>query len=229
MAFGELSAVVLFWNARDHADGLAERCPECFGARGVIAEAYGQGDNSKCQACFGSSFAGLRGIYYRPAIWNPSPVSEDVGRRGEHEKIRAEIQMTSDLDIRDGDVIVRADGSRWRADSARWQEMTTGFQTTYDIADRVRSMISANLIDQTSPLYLPPVDLITLRATSGWDPAPLIPHPSDRTTPTAEDLRLWIYGGGSDSARQESIIGGTGDLDGLGMDDQVIFVEGGES
>ena len=126
--FGEMSCFVLWWHPEDFQDGLVARCSDCYVPFGDVAEAYRQPSQKKCPTCYGTSFeGGIKRLLYRPALWSITPESEGVVKRGNVEIERGTIEMLSNITCRQNEVVVRADGSRWRMGQPKWQKITTGF------------------------------------------------------------------------------------------------------
>lgn len=182
--FGEMSCFLSWWRIEDFNSGYVERCSTCSSAvPDDVFEAYKQPHQTKCPNCYGTTFeGGLRAVYYRPAIWDLTPVSEDVQKRGEVRRVRGVVQTLSDLDLRDGDHIVRSDGTRWCMDQPVWQEITTGMGSQRGIINRrLRGKVNVNREEEKGdPVWLVPVNLNAL-ALVGWVPyVPHQPHPLDQ-------------------------------------------------
>lgn len=183
--YGEMCAFLLWWDNPDFEDGLVTRCSTCYTSYGDVAEAYGQSAQNKCPACFGTTYeGGLKAIYYRPALWQTSDVDEDVTKRGYMESRSGTIQIVSNLPVRKGDTVVRADGTRWDIGNPETQEITTGFGSQRGIEDRrMRTGARVNLEDTASQVYMPYIDLSALEL-QGWIAyVPHSPHPLDDIAP----------------------------------------------
>jgi hypothetical protein len=185
--FGELNAFLLWWNIQDFNDGLVARCSTCYTAYGDVADAYGQSAQNKCTSCFGTTFeGGLRAIYYRPAIWDTSDVDMDVKKRGFIDTTQGSIQIISNLPVRKGDTVVRADGSRWDLAIPESQEITTGFGSQRGEGfggSPMRTRARVIKEDPDSVVDLPAVDLTSLEQ-QGWVAyVPHSPHPNDANAP----------------------------------------------
>lgn len=180
--FGEMNAFLLWWNVQDFEAGLVDRCSVCYTDYSEIADAYGQASKSKCASCFGTTFeGGLRAVYYRPAIWESSDVDMDVKKRGFVDMTSGSIQVVSNLPLRKGDTVVRADGTRWDIGVPEAQEITTGFGSQRNIKDRqMRTRVRVTKEDPDSPVYLPVVDLASLDETGWLGHVPHSPHPDDQ-------------------------------------------------
>ena len=190
--FGELTCFLHWWRTEDFergvhmANGLPlTRCQKCYLSYGDIADAFRQPSLQKCDECYGTTYeGGICNIWYRPAIWNLTPVSEDIVKRGDVLTVRGTIETVSELDLHEGDTAVRRDGTRWQLDQPTWQEITTGFGSQKGIQSRrLRSNASVILEDVTAVVYLPWVDFDALNL-DGWLPyEPFHPHPEDRVAP----------------------------------------------
>lgn len=182
--FGEMTCFLSWWRPADREAGLVGPCTTCNTKMtdSRIVEAYGQAAQHLCPNCYGTTFeGGLRSIFYRPAIWNLTPVEHDVKRRGEVEIIRGTLQVISNLDLHDGDHAVRADGTCWKMDQASWQEITTGFGSQRGVTSRrLQSAVQIALEDDKSTApYLVDVNFDALNLI-GWEPyVPHSPHPLD--------------------------------------------------
>lgn len=183
--FGEMCAFLLWWNNQDFEDGLVARCSSCYTSYGDIADAYGQSAKTKCLSCFGTSYeGGLRAIYYRPAIWQSSDTDEGVTKRGFIDSTSGTIQIVSNLPVRKGDTVVRADGSRWDIGNPEAQEITTGFGSQRNINERqMRTGARVNKEDETSHVYLPLVNLAALNLQGWVGYVPHSPHTNDQASP----------------------------------------------
>jgi hypothetical protein len=131
--YGEYAMFILLWNFVDHELGLVERCPSCYISRGKIAEAYGQSDQNKCLACFGTTFeGGYKAKIVRPSLWDANEEDYRKGDRGQFIQATASVQSTSDFRLRTGDYIFRGDGTRWQMRTLSTNHLRTGFETPTD-------------------------------------------------------------------------------------------------
>lgn len=180
LAFGERSIFVLWWSIYDFRAGVVDRCPVCFDDPDGIAATYGQPTTSRCADCYGTTFeGGVRAILYRPALWSTSSGPEGPQKRGIITAGSATIQTVSTFTMRDGDMIVRGDGTRWRADGAQFSEFVTGYAFEGDTPKVMRSNLQVTLMDQSSVGELLAVDMAPL-AEAGWNPSVSISsHPAD--------------------------------------------------
>jgi hypothetical protein len=182
---GEMSCFVLWWHAEDFMDGLVARCSDCYIPYGDVAEAYRQPSQKKCPTCYGTSFeGGIKRLLYRPALWSTTPEMEGEVRRGNVEIVRGTIEMLSNISCRQGDVVVRPDGSRWRMGQPKWQEITTGFGSQKGVASlRIGSSAQVTLEDPSTVSYFPMINMDALNL-DGWLPyVPHSPHPLDQEGP----------------------------------------------
>jgi hypothetical protein len=183
---GELTCFLSWWRPDDFDAGRVTRCPTCYLPFGDVADAYRQSSINKCKDCYGTTFhGGIKYIWFRPAIWDLTPVSDQIEKRGDVTQIRGTIDTPSDIDLHEGDAAVRNDGTRWLMDQPQWQEITTGFGSQRGIVSRrMRGKSTVIMDDPTSVTYLPYVDLTALSDT-GWHPKPNQPHPLDQYAPPA--------------------------------------------
>lgn len=173
--YGEMTAFILWWSVIDFESGDVERCSVCYTPLGDVADVYKQSPESKCSGCFGTTFeGGFRAIVYRPALWSFSEGAEEVRRRGFTSSASCNIQTVSGIRIRDNDIAVRSDGTRWRLDAPRVKLITTGFGPNSVRNDLIGSVVTGNLDDETMPSYLPTINTTFLQ-TSGWNPE--LPYP----------------------------------------------------
>lgn len=177
MWYGEMSCFVLWWSAEDHSLGLVGRCETCYLPYGRIAEVYNQAPKAKCSNCYGTTFeGGFRALLYRPALWDHTHLSEEIGQRGLTVMEEAIIQPTTDFQMRDNDLVIRGDNSRWRISIPKQTEIATGFGSMSGWDAVVTGNVSAKLEDPTSVVYTVPVNLSLLNNTAGWSPS--VPYPS---------------------------------------------------
>jgi hypothetical protein len=176
--FGEMTACIMLWCTRDFQQGLVERCSVCYTPFGLIADAYEQSSKNKCANCYGTTFeGGIRAILYRPALWAEDVVSEDVRARGYTTVSTGSVQVTSDFNMRDGDYLVRQDGTRWKITAPQVSEISTGFGPT-GLQVAPGAMFRVQLEDTTSVSYLIPISQLAIEV-DGWAPYMLYPTDSD--------------------------------------------------
>lgn len=158
---GEYAMFVMMWHVADFEAGLVGRCPTCYatgGANERIAKAYGgQSDRDRCPDCFGTSFeGGVRARVIRPAVVSDVNTETIVGRRGEVVTDTVAIETTSDIFVRTGDYMFRADGKRYRCAEMSTLVVRSGF----DVVEREESVggviPSARLEDPASVAYIIP-------------------------------------------------------------------------
>lgn len=175
--YGEMAALVLLWDIEDFNEGRVGRCSVCYTPFGKITEAYNQPMRNRCHNCFGTTFeGGYRALVYRPTLWGPVPQMEGLTKHGELKIVSAEVQTTADVQMRDGDWIVRQDGTRWKIGQPVGQEITTGFGPSADQLSR--SSFRATQEDPTSAAFLVQVDTLAMQ-TTGWKPYMVYPTSSD--------------------------------------------------
>lgn len=158
-AFGEYNFYVLKWRIEDHVAGRVDRCHRCFVAHGAIAEAFGQTSDTKCPACFGTTFdGGYRAKIVRETIWDFTEADETPSKRGVVTRQSASIQTTGDFRVTHGDWVVRADGSRWEIKGLGRTLVRTGFEHPTREGNMMGlSFPSVSLEDETMPCYLVPL------------------------------------------------------------------------
>jgi hypothetical protein len=116
---GEYSMFILMWSLIDFEEGLVVRCTRCYGTTGTIqqrvANVYNQPTQNECPDCYGTTFeGGIRAKIVRPTIWADQDEKEKLAQRGVVHPERVSVESTWDFRMRQGDFILRADGSRWR-------------------------------------------------------------------------------------------------------------------
>lgn len=176
--YGEMTACVMLWSVRDFELGLVERCSVCYTPLGLVTEAYQQSSKQKCANCYGTTFeGGIRALIYRPALWDETPVSQDIRERGHTIVASGTVQVTSDFNMRDGDYLVRQDGTRWRITEPTGSEIVNGFGPT---GTQVFSgaTFQVQLEDRSSVAYMVPVSQPGLEVI-GWSPYMLYPSEFD--------------------------------------------------
>lgn len=170
LRFGEMTCFVLLWSVYDYEAGRVGHCSVCFTPYGDIAEAYQQPAKRKCPSCLGTTFeGGFRAKVYRPALWNHEKVSEEIKKQGIIQAQTADIQSTTDFELRQGDYAVRADGTRWQITQPKNTRIATGFGPKTQWASTIGSGFSGHLEDDSSVAYLVEVDTSFL-LTAGWSP-----------------------------------------------------------
>ena len=165
--YGEYSMFILLWNAIDFADGLVQRCPQCYDANDVVSQTYNQPSYAQCTLCYGTSFfllsAGIEGLggmkarLVAPAMWTSTDESQKLTAQGEVITSVAQVQSISTFRMRTGDVVIKADSTRWRVATHETDSVISGFQAS----DDVRAMIGYNYSsltreDESMPAFLIP-------------------------------------------------------------------------
>lgn len=122
-SLGEYSIFYMMWSLLDFEAGLVARCVTCYGAPGSVQNAtagvYQQPKINKCPDCFGTTFeGGFRAKIVRPSLWADNDEEEKLDKRGVVHPESVSVESTWDFRMREGDYIVRADGSRWRLPNA---------------------------------------------------------------------------------------------------------------
>lgn len=129
---GEYAVFALMWHEQDLTAGRVGRCPDCFVSRGVIAEAYGQGDQNRCPSCYGTTFeGGIRALIYRPALFTEVDEDEQKTARGIMRPASVDVESTEDFRLLHGDYVFRANGHRYQLRVPQRVTLRTGFGTPY--------------------------------------------------------------------------------------------------
>src|SRR6202012_4188862 len=116
----------------DFLRGLVQRCSTCYASTDPLANritnVYNQPTRNKCPDCFGTTFeGGFRARMVRPVIINDTDETEKQDRRGTVHTDDIQVESTWDFRSRDGDYLLRADGSRWRLSAPMRTTLRTGF------------------------------------------------------------------------------------------------------
>lgn len=196
-SLGEYSIFYLMWSVLDFEAGLVVRCTRCYGTPGSVtdrtAQVYQQPSLNRCPDCFGTSFeGGFRARIVRPALWADNDESEKPDRRGVVHPEAVTVESTWDFRMRQGDYIIRADGSRWRLPSSpRRTTLRSGYEHPAQRSTAITyAQIQARLEEPGTVVYdLAPPDKAaahTLLAEASYFPrsfssfeiirAPLIPE-----------------------------------------------------
>jgi hypothetical protein len=122
-SLGEYSIFYLMWALLDFEAGLVARCMRCYGTTGSVEDrksrVYNQPTINRCPDCFGTTFeGGFRARIVRPALWADNDEAEKLDRKGVVHPETVNLESTWDFRMRQGDYIIRADGSRWRLPSS---------------------------------------------------------------------------------------------------------------
>lgn len=167
---GEYSIFYLMWSLLDLEAGLVTRCATCYGTPGTIQNAvatvYQQPKINKCPDCFGTTFeGGYRARIVRPSMWADNDESEKLDKRGVVHPESVGVETTWDFRMREGDYIIRADGSRWRLPAS---PRRTTLRTGYDHPDQKHNSITYAQIQArfeepgTVAYLLTPTDKVTI-------------------------------------------------------------------
>lgn len=172
-AYGEYAFFALLWNAIDYSQGLVGHCPQCYSTNDGISEVYNQPSFAACNLCYGTLFflphdpatgfggvqhlGGLKALIVRPCMWNPTDESQKLTGTGEVITSTSTLQSISDFRMRTADIILKADGTRWRVATHNTDSIISGFQSAND----VRAMIGYNYgsvvrQDESMPCFLIP-------------------------------------------------------------------------
>jgi hypothetical protein len=167
---GEWAVFYLMWHQADQAAGLVGRCSRCYPATdGVtqrVSAVYNQPTQNRCPVCFGTTFdGGFRARIIRPAILSDADESDRPGKRGSMHPANLTVESTPDFRAREGDFVLRADGSRWRLGGMSRVQLRTGFEHPNQADNSITyNNTSGKLEDRTSVAYLlPPADPAQLR------------------------------------------------------------------
>ncbi len=162
---GEYAMFVMMWHVADFEAGLVGRCSTCSpdddSKEERYAKAYGhQPDIANCPDCYGTSFdGGIRAQVIRPAVVSDVNTETVTGRRGEVTTDIVAIETTSDIFVRTGDFMFRADGGRYRCVEMTTLTVRSGFDMP-DSDESIGGVIpSARLEDKASVAYtIPPTN-----------------------------------------------------------------------
>ena len=134
-AFGEYAMFVLLWNIEDLNAGRVTRCSRCQSLAGetdeaseMIFETFKATAEDFCPNCLGTTFeGGWKAKIVRPSLWDYQEEVWSKTARGLVQNLSGSVQTTSDFLLRDGDVILRADGTRWRTKAGQPSRIHEGF------------------------------------------------------------------------------------------------------
>jgi hypothetical protein len=169
---GEYAVFYLMWSLLDFQAGLVAQCTRCYGSSGSttdrIGQVYSQPSINRCPDCFGTSFeGGFRARIARPSLWSDADEDEKPQRRGTTHPSTASVESTWDFRMRQGDYILRSDGSRWRLPTApRRVQLRTGYEHPTQALNAITdAQIQARLEEPESVAYsLSPTDKPSLHA-----------------------------------------------------------------
>jgi hypothetical protein len=161
---GEQAIFVLMWHLLDFEAGLVQRCHTCYDTTNVltnrISAVYNQPHINKCPDCFGTTFeGGYRARIIRPVIFTDTDESEKPDRRGTVHQDDVNVESTWDFRSREGDYLLRSDGSRWRLGGPQRVTLRTGFSHPgQGVAALGYSNMRASYEETTTVAYmLPPL------------------------------------------------------------------------
>lgn len=162
---GEWTAFWLMWHEADFAAGLVGRCTRCYPSADTrtqrVTAVYNQPTQNRCPTCFGTTFeGGFRARIIRPAIFSDADETDRPGKKGSMHPASTTVESTPDFRSREGDFVLRADGSRWRLGAQNRVQLRTGFEHPGQIQSSITyNNTSAKLEDRTGVAYLlPPAD-----------------------------------------------------------------------
>jgi hypothetical protein len=172
-AFGEYSFFVLMWTADDFQRGLVGHCQRCFLGNNRASAAFGQGGQSRCPECFGSSFeGGYRARIIRPALWTDSAPELAQTPRGEVTSDTMAVETTADFTMHRGDYLLRAGGQRYHSTQLAGAWVRSGFITASDPRSVSGMIPQARLEDErASVAYDLPPEPETVEVALGRQPA----------------------------------------------------------
>lgn len=160
--FGEYCIFYQFWQDADFKAGLVGRCSVCEDIDHIAMATYKQPAQTRCPSCFGTTYeGGWKRRVVRPAVWSEdTQIDQQEVSRGTVEVARAQISVPYDLLLLNGDLVIRADNSRWHVEAVTLTLLHTGFtqspQPTTAIGYNVPTIV---LEPKTSVTYtLPPDD-----------------------------------------------------------------------
>lgn len=168
---GEMACFVLMWHEIDFQRGLVTRCATCYDTADPIinriTSVYNQPTRNKCPDCFGTTFeGGFRARIVRPVIITDTDETEKPDRRGVVHTDDMEVESTWDFRSRNGDFLLRADGSRWRLSAPQRTTLRTGFAHPSQLITAIAySAMRASYEEEGTVAYLlPPTDPTQLQA-----------------------------------------------------------------
>jgi hypothetical protein len=168
---GEMACFVLMWHEIDFLRGLVQRCSTCYQTSDPlinrITQVYNQPTRNKCPDCFGTTFeGGFRARIVRPVIITDTDETEKPDRRGMVHTDDMQVETTWDFRSRNGDYLLRADGSRWRLSAPQRTTLRTGFAHPSQLGTAIAySALRASYEEEGTVAYLlPPTDAGQLEA-----------------------------------------------------------------
>lgn len=128
-SFGEWTMFVLMWTSEDFEAGRVGRCTTCMVNDEIASKTYKQVPVERCLDCYGTTFeGGYRARLVRPALWSLNEPEFREQGRGDIKRHSATVQSTHDFQMRTGDFLFRADGTRWRMRQPASTYLHHGFQ-----------------------------------------------------------------------------------------------------
>lgn len=196
--FGEYALFILLWNTEDFKAGRVERCSRCIGLSGATDEAaalifdtFKAPAEDQCPNCYGTTFeGGWKAKIVRPSIWQYAEEVWSQTARGMVNNLSGSVQTPSDFFMRRHDVILRADGTRWRTADGTPARIMDGFGTASRVDSNLGYTYGNVSRDESTTLMIEPTTRTELTAllesvghhwptdTSGVDQirGPLIPE-----------------------------------------------------
>lgn len=161
-SIGEQAYFLLMWRVEDHLKGYVRHCPRCYDNNDPLlaraSNALNQPTQNKCPMCYGTTFeGGVRAKIIRPAVFTDTDDQEVSGEHGTTYPQTLSVESTSDFRFRNGDYVIRADGSRWQLAAPTRVTVRTGFGHPSQGEDSIGySAGMATLEDQTSVVWMIP-------------------------------------------------------------------------
>lgn len=150
---GEYSVIFQWWTLRDFTRGLVVRCLTCMG--NATAAAYGQSTDADCPSCFGTTYeGGWKNRLIRPTLWQATDEDQNKGARGTTLMDTGSVEVPGEIGLVKGDVLVRAEGSRWRSGTGEHTTLASGYGTQFNVG-QVASVTKDN--DSSVAFLLPPL------------------------------------------------------------------------
>lgn len=160
-SFGEYVIVFLMWQVSDVDAGRAEPCHRCF-VRPEF-ETFRQPTESKCPNCFGTTIeGGYKAKLVRPSLWIWDEETVTDHKHGEYLQETAQrIELPGDFFMNQGDIVLRADTSRWVVpQAADIEEIRTGWtQANRQFISAGQQIANVQYANENTPPYIiPPTD-----------------------------------------------------------------------
>lgn len=167
---GEWCFFVLMWSQIDFEAGDVARCSRCWPDSDALehrlAEVYEQPRQNECPVCFGTSFeGGYRARIVRPSIVTDAEETAKLEKRGVIHPADTNVQTTADFRCREGDFMIRADGSRWSLTSIQRTMLRAGFAHASQEDEAVGLQMRATRQEDSTVAYkIPPLGRSLIRA-----------------------------------------------------------------